>query len=235
MKLKKIFRYIVYTVLILILCIVLTNIFIHILSKTYIYKSVDQVPESETALILGASVYSDGELSGIFKSRVDKAIDLYKAGKVSKILASGDNSSVYHNEVNPVRDYLLAKGIPDKDIFLDHAGFDTYSTMYRARDIFQVSSVIVVTQNFHLPRSIFIARVLGLKAYGIVADKAFIPIHNYIREIFADEKALIDLVLHRKPKFLGETIPITGTQQNYVLTPDTPTDTLSPANSPLSQ
>ena len=217
--------------MILILCVFLVNIFIHLSSKPYRYNSVDKVPQAQTALILGASVYSGGELSSIFKSRVDMAINLYETGKVSKILASGDNSSVYHNEVNPVRDYLLVRGIPDKDIFLDHAGFDTYSTMYRARDIFQVASIIVVTQNFHLPRSVFIARILGIKAYGISANNTPAPFHNYVREIFADEKAMIDLVLHRKPKFLGDTIPITGTQQNYIITTDTPKDTLPVKNS----
>src|SRR6185295_18531017 len=97
-------------------------------------------------------------------------IELYKAGTVSKILVSGDNSTVSHNEVNPVRDYLLASGIPDRDIFLDHAGFDTYSTMYRARDIFGVASILIATQSFHLPRAVFIARALGVDAYGVDAD-----------------------------------------------------------------
>lgn len=188
--------------------IVLTNIVVHVESSAYIYKNAKDVPEAQVAIILGAGVYTNGKLSPVFQNRVDKAIELYQAKKVSKILASGDNSTVEHNEVNPVRNYLLGKGIPDSDIYLDHAGFDTYSTMYRARDIFQVSSVIVVTQSFHLPRSIFIARMLGIQAYGIPADDGETPAENYLREIFANEKAVLNLLLERQPKFLGEVIPI---------------------------
>jgi vancomycin permeability regulator SanA len=115
-----------------------------------------------------------------------------------------------HNEVNPARVYLISKGILDQDIFLDHAGFDTYSSMYRARDIFGVSSIIISTQSFHLPRAVFIARQLGIEAYGVRADIPNLRPHNYIREIFANEKAILDLVFHRVPKFLGDEVPITG-------------------------
>ena len=143
------------------------------------------------------------------------AIKLYEAKKVSKILVSGDNSTDSHNEVNPVRLYLISKGIPDEDIFLDHAGFDTYSTMYRARDIFGVSSTLVTTQSFHLPRAIFIARQLGIEAYGVNADVGHMLFRNYVRETLANEKAFLNLILHRKPKYLGEKIPITGDGRNY--------------------
>ena len=165
-------------------------------------------------LIPGAAVLKNGALSSIFKDRVNTAIELYQAKKVSKILVSGDNSTISHNEVNPVRNYLLEKGVPDEDIFLDHAGFDTYSTMYRARDIFQVSSIIISTQSFHLPRSVFIARMLGINAFGISADVGHILFKNYIREIFANEKAVLELIFHIKPKFLGDVIPITGDGRN---------------------
>ena len=146
---------------------------------------------------------------------MDTAIALYRAGKVSKILVSGDNSTVSYNEVNPVRTYLILKGIPDEDIFLDHAGFDTYSSMYRARDIFGVTSILVTTQSFHLPRALFIAHRLGIKAYGVNADAGRILFRNYVREALADEKAVLDLMLFRKPKYLGEKIPITGDGRNY--------------------
>ena len=157
----------------------------------------------------------DGALSPIFIDRVDMAIKLYEAKKVSKILVSGDNSTVIHNEVNPVRLYLISKGIPDQDIFLDHAGFDTYSTMYRAKSIFGVSSMLITTQSFHLPRAVFIARELGIKAYGVNADVGHILFRNYVREMLADEKAVLDLMFNRKPKYLGDKIPITGDGRNY--------------------
>ena len=207
-KFKTLFKFFKWCILALLLFIVGTNVVIIAGSSRYRFEKVADVPERQTALILGAAVYKNGKLSPIFQSRVDTAIELYKAKKVSKILASGDNSTIEHNEVNPVRDYLLKKDIPDENIFLDHAGFDTYSTMYRARDIFKVSSIIIVTQSFHLPRAVFIARALGLEAYGISADNDDAPAKNYLREIFANEKAVFNLILHRKPKYLGETIPI---------------------------
>ncbi len=212
---RSLFRYSVRGFGLLIIFIVVTNVIIHIGTRGYIYNDVTEAPNAEAALIPGAAILSDGMLSSIFIDRADTAIAVYKAGKVSKILVSGDNSTVSHNEVNPVRLYLIKKGIPDEDIFLDHAGFDTYSTMYRARDIFGVSSVLVATQSFHLPRAVFIARWLGIEAYGVNADVGHILFRNYLREIFADEKALLDLVLHRKPKYLGVKIPITDDGRNY--------------------
>lgn len=187
-----------------------TNLVIYAESRPYLYNDAENVPSAQAALIPGAPVFPDGTPAPVFADRVDAAIELYRAGKAPKILVSGDNGSLGHNEVDPVRDYLLAADIPDEDIFLDHAGFDTYSTMYRARDIFGVSSVIIASQSFHLPRAIFIARRLGIEAYGVNTDVGRILPSNYIREVFANEKAILDLTLHRKPKYLGDTIPITG-------------------------
>ncbi len=186
------------------------NATIGITTKNYIYNDISKAPNAQAALIPGAAVLSNGALSPVLKDRVTAAVRLYDAKKVLKILVSGDNSTVSYNEVNPVRTYLLQKGIPDQDIFLDHAGFDTYSSMYRARDIFEVTSILITTQSFHLPRAVFIARELGITAYGVNADDGHYLLHNYIREIFADEKAVLDLVFHTKPKYLGNQIPITG-------------------------
>jgi SanA protein len=109
-----------------------------------------------------------------------------------------------------VRNYLLQAGIPAEDIFLDHAGFDTYSSMYRAKAVFEAESVIVVTQDFHLPRALFIARRLGLDAYGVVAEGGERSLYDYLREVPASLKALVDIALRREPKYLGEPIPLTG-------------------------
>ncbi len=184
-------------------------------TKPYIKEEMADLDHAQAVLIPGAAVFSDGKLSPVFEARANGAADLYKKGIVSKILVSGDNSTVYHNEVNPVRNYLLQKGIPDEDIFLDHAGFDTYSTMYRARKIFQVNSVIISTQSFHLPRSVFLARSQGMRVEGYRADTEQPHFENYIREIFANEKAFINVLFQRQPKYLGETIPITADGRNY--------------------
>jgi SanA protein len=211
-------RFFLFTALgfvLLLVFVVATNVAIYVRAKPYIYNKATEATEAEVALIPGAAILKDGTLSPIFRDRVDVAIQLYEAKKVSKILVSGDNSTVSHNEVNPVRLYLLDKGIPDQDIFLDHAGFDTYSTMYRARDIFGVSSVLIATQSFHLPRAVFIARKLGKNAYGVNTDVGHILFRNYVREVLANEKAMLDLIFNRKPKYLGDTIPITGDGRNY--------------------
>lgn len=199
----------------LLLFIVVTNGVFFIATKSYIYDDVTKAKQVEVVIIPGAAIFLNGALSSIFIDRADMAIKLYVEKKVSKILVSGDNSTDSHNEVNPVRLYLIEKGIPDQDIFLDHAGFDTYSTMYRARDIFGVTSAIISTQSFHLPRAVFTARLLGIEAYGANADVGNILFRNNVREVFAKEKAVLDLVSHRKPKYLGDMVPITGDGRNY--------------------
>lgn len=207
---RRIFLFIAAGFGLLLIFILATNIVFYAGTRAYIYNDATEAPNAEVALIPGAAIFSDGALSAIFIDRVDTAIKLYEAKKVSKILVSGDNSTDSHNEVNPVRLYLINKGIPDQDIFLDHAGFDTYSTMYRARDIFGVTSLLITTQSFHLPRAVFIARRLGIEASGVNADIGNILFRNTVREVFANEKAALDLLFNRKPKYLGEKIPITG-------------------------
>ena len=212
---KRFFKYVILGLGLLVIFIVVNNLVIYATTKSDIYDDFKEAPDAQVALIPGASVSPEGVLSPIFIDRVDMAIKLYEAKKVSKILVSGDNSTESNNEVNPVRLYLISKGIPDQDNFLDHAGFDTYSTMYRARDIFEVSSALIVTQAFHLPRAVFIAHRLGLEASGVNADLGHILFRNYRREVLANEKVVLDFLFNRKPKFLGEKIPITGDGRNY--------------------
>jgi SanA protein len=189
------------------------NLGIYLATKDNMYNDIESAPQADVVLIPGAAVSLEGELSPIFIDRVDTAINLYEANKVQKILVSGDNSTLSYNEVNPVRLYLISRGMPDQDIYLDHAGFDTYSSMYRARDIFGVSSVLIATQSFHLPRAVFIAHRLGLNADGVNADEGYIFKRNYACELLANVKAMLDLTLLRQPKYLGETIPIMGERQ----------------------
>lgn len=212
---KTLFQFILCSFVLLSMVIIACNVTIFASTQSYLYDTPEEYPVGVVAIVPGAAISKEGELSSVFIARIDMAIKLYEAGKVSKILVSGDNSTVSHNEVNPARMYLLSKGILDQDIFLDHAGFDTYSSMYRARDIFEVSSVIVTTQSFHLPRAVFIARRLGIDAYGVRADVENLLFRNYIREMLATEKAVLDLIFHRVPKFLGDGIPITGDGRNY--------------------
>lgn len=204
-------RYIPYAVIILLvgaLFVVSVPVVMRFAMQPYIYASVQTVPRTGVAIVLGASVYR-GMPSPVLERRAAKAVELYRAGKVSKILVTGDNGALSHDEVTPVRKYLLEVGIPPEDIFLDHAGFDTYSSMYRARDVFMAESATVVTQDFHLPRSVYIARSLGLDAYGLIASGDGSE-KDYAREVPASTKAMLDLFIRRVPKYLGEAIPLTG-------------------------
>lgn len=193
-----------------ILFIALIFILIKIQSEPYITTLIKELPQAETAIVLGAGLLKNETPSGIFRDRLDIAVLLYTKKKVHTILVTGDDGTTTHNEVNPARDYLLLQGVPSEAIFLDHAGFDTYSSMYRAREVFLVTSAIIVTQSFHLPRSVFIAQRLGIQAYGTPADQHMYSFKNNIREVFANVKATYDVLYHRKPKYLGKEIPITG-------------------------
>lgn len=195
---------------VLVLFIALITSLIKLQSGPFIKAKAQDLPVSQTAILLGAYVSPNGVLSTVLRDRADTAIMLYREGKVDTILVTGDDGSVDYNEVNPIREYLLDKGVPSRAIFLDHAGFDTYSSMYRARDVFMVDSAIIVTQSFHLPRAVFIAKRLGIDAYGISADKREYLFKNSVRELFASVKAYIDVLYNRTPKYLGEKIPITG-------------------------
>ncbi len=180
------------------------------LEARFIYGSASDLPTTTVAMVLGASVYENGRLSPILRERADRGAELYLLGKVKKILVTGDNGALSHNEVNPVGNYLLLKGVPRKDIFLDHAGFDTYSSVYRAKEVFGVHDVVIVSQPFHLARALLIARHLGLEAYGIEAGNGKEILYSTVREMPATLKAIFDLGFARIPKYLGPKFPIEG-------------------------
>ncbi len=212
---RRVLSYTAYALGLLVIGVFVTNVMVDVGTKPFIYEHASDVPIAQAAVVPGAAILRNRELSPIFRNRADAAIQFYRDGKVLKILVSGGNSTVANNEVNPARNYLLENGIPEEDIFLDHAGFDTYSTMFRAREIFGVETMIISTQSFHLPRSIFVARALGIDAYGLRADVGDVLFRNYVREVFATEKALLDLLLNRHPKYLGDPVPILGEKQIY--------------------
>ena len=179
----------------------------------HIVKSLQDAPKVKAAIVLGARVYGDGTPSPMLADRLATGIALYKTGKVQKLLLSGDHGQTTYDEVNAMRKFCLDQGVPDQDIFMDHAGFDTYETMYRARDVFKVTDCLVVTQGFHLPRAVYIARTLGLDATGVSADLRPYPSEwrNDLREWPARVKAFFQLhMTHPKPRFLGPAIPIDG-------------------------
>jgi len=176
--------------------------------------SPSSVPEGEAILILGAYVFPDGQLSDMLRDRVTVGFELYQQGRAPKIIVSGDHSRVEYDEVNSMKDSLIGQGVPGQDVFMDHAGFSTYESIYRTRDIFQAKRVIIVTQAYHLPRALFIARALGLEAYGVPSD-----LHQYgsamsayqTREKLARNKDFwLAKIIRPQPTFLGESIPLSG-------------------------
>lgn len=200
----------------LLVSVILAVIILHLTitndSKELIYKDASTVPSAYTVIVLGASVRPDGSLSPILKDRVDTALELYQTKKVKRILVSGDHGQVEYDEVNAMKSYLMEQGVPIEDIFLDHAGFDTYDSMYRAQRIFQVDTAIVVTQDFHLPRAVYIGNKMDMRVYGVSADKRVYPSNDHLqrREWLANLKAWYELNIDQRPTYEGDVIPITG-------------------------
>ena len=172
-----------------------------------------KVPHAQAALVLGAQVLASGRPSDMLFDRVKAAEDLYRAGRVDKLLLSGDHSRVNYDEVGTMRKIMLADGIPAADIFTDHAGFDTSDSAQRAKRVFDVDSAVVVTQGFHMARALYEARHAGLQASGFLADRrdyGRVMPRLEAREALARVKAFGDVLTGASPKFLGAEIPITG-------------------------
>jgi SanA protein len=177
--------------------------------KTIIRSLQDMHPDC--ILVLGAAVRGNTP-SKMLQDRLDVAVALYKAGVAPKLLLSGDNGSVNYNEVAVMQKYVLKAGIPAKDIFLDHAGFSTYESMYRARDVFMVKTAVVVTQKYHLYRALQIGRALGMTVRGVASDQKSYGGQDYrdLREIVARIKDVFQTIIQPKPTYLGPEIPISG-------------------------
>ena len=163
-------------------------------------------------LVLGCGVRPDGTPSLMLRDRLDKGIELYKQGVAPKLLMSGDHSRKDYDEVNVMKDYAMAAGVPSEDIFMDHAGFSTYESMYRARDVFAVKSVVIVSQRYHLFRAVYNAGSLGLEAWGVPAEDIAYWGQGMreAREILARAKDFLYCLAKPEPTFLGEVIPIWG-------------------------
>lgn len=200
-------------VVLLIFAVLVSNLVITRSASGHIVQTPEEAPPAQAAIVLGARVYADGTPSPMLIDRLETGVKLYKLGKVQKLLLSGDHGRTDYDEVNVMLRYVVARGVPDQDVFTDHAGFDTYDTMYRARDVFQVKTALIVTQKFHLSRAVYTARRLGLECSGVVADIQSYPSEwrFALREWPARVKAFMQLnVTHSKPRFLGPVIPIEG-------------------------
>lgn len=205
--------------IILCLCLVLAsipfilNLIVINSAKKYILTEEDAAGlNTDCVLVLGAKVLSDDVLSHMLEDRMSYGVAMYNSGAGKKLLLSGDHGRDGYDEVNAMKLYALDKGIETDDVFMDHAGFSTYESMYRARDVFEVKSVVIITQKYHLYRAIYIARSLGLEAYGVASDprRYGTEAYNNIREFLARVKDFGKCIIEPEPTYLGEVIPISG-------------------------
>lgn len=185
-------------------------------TRQFVYTKAEEVPEKYTAIVLGAAVYKNRSVSFVFRDRIEGGMELLKNNKVQKVLISGDHGHKSYDEVNTALSYInVMHHFNESDVFLDHAGFSTYDSMYRARDVFCVSDCIVVTQKFHIYRAIYIARKLGLDAIGFIPEeknpfRKRVKFSWEMRECLARVKAFFSVAFNAKPRLLGQKIPITG-------------------------
>lgn len=207
-RLKKILFALFLCAVFLMLIIFGINAYIKKDTASLLYRNIESVPKTTTAIVLGASVHSDGKLSPILKDRVDTAFLLFQAGKIEKFLLSGDHTTDDYDEVNSMKNYLLGKGVPQNKILLDHAGLDTYDSMYRSKALFNMHDAIVITQSFHLPRSLFIAKHLGLNYKGFAAKPFEYKATQQIifREKLANIKAIWEVLLKKGPTTLKKRV-----------------------------
>ena len=199
--------------LLLIVLVLVPNFLVKLSSKTLIVSPEEAAEASaDCVLVLGAGLQPDGSPSPMLSERIKTGVRLYKAGAAPKLLMSGDNGTRGHDEVNAMKDAALVAGVPSADVFMDHAGFSTYDSMYRARDIFGAEKVVVVTQAYHLPRALWIARRMGLEAVGVACDTQRYAGQTYrdLRELAARDKDFLKCLRMPEPKLLGEAIPLTG-------------------------
>lgn len=171
--------------------------------------------DPQCILVLGAGLEADGTPSPMLRDRLDMGIKLYDEGIAPKLLLSGDNGQVEYDELDAMKTYALEKGVPEEDIFMDHAGFCTYDSIYRAKVIFEVERMVVVTQKYHLYRALYGCKKMGIDAMGVACD-----VEKYggdemrqIREVLARTKDFVMWIIKPEPKYLGEQIPISGDGQ----------------------
>jgi len=211
-RIIKIFKWLfVFGAAMSVVLIIFMNHRINQQSKSFVFESVEAIPENKVGLLLGTSKsLKSGSPNQYFYNRITAAVELFNAGKIKIIVISGDNSQKHYNEPQDMKDELIKRGIPESKIHLDYAGFRTYDSMYRMDKIFGQKSFTIISQEFHNQRAIYIANSLGLTTIGYNAKDvdAYNGFKTKLREKFARVKVLIDLTVSKKPKFLGEKIII---------------------------
>ncbi len=209
------------TAVLICLCLAALGLFTVLGLNIYITASTaDQIlpPDStslqdyDCILVLGCGVWADGTPSHMLEDRLKRSVELYNAGASGKLLMSGDHGRADYNEVAAMKQYAMDAGIPSSDIFMDHAGFSTYESIYRAKEVFCAKKVLIISQAYHLPRALHIANSLGLEAQGVSADYRSYSgqIMREIREVLARCKDFVMGIFKPEPTYLGEAIPVFG-------------------------
>ncbi len=210
---KKVLIYGIIIIAILMIIVLGINLYVKASTNKQILGENDytKLSDIDCIIILGAGVWGD-KPSPILEDRLLEGIKLYQNNVSDKIIMSGDHGRESYDEVNIMKNYAIEKGIPSENIFMDHAGFSTYESIYRARDIFKAKKIVIVTQKYHLYRALYAANCLGLESYGVGADPRQYSGATFreLREILARDKDFIKCIFKPKPTYLGDTIPVSG-------------------------
>ncbi|URM37426.1 SanA/YdcF family protein [Flavobacterium anhuiense] len=212
---KKYFKIALYLAIIGLIAVVSVNYYVKSSTKTKIYYSAKKFPKNDVGIIFGAGI-NGNQPSKYLKDRLDAGIMLWKAKRINKILLSGDNGRDEYDELTVMKNYCYNHGVDTTKIFIDYAGFDTYSTMYRAKHIFKIKRATLISQKYHLNRAIYIGQKLGIKCVGYSANKGEYLGYKYVcfREYGSIFKSFFDVLRNREPRFLGSEIDING-ESNY--------------------
>lgn len=206
-------------IIILILCaligIMMLSINFYVVNKTkskiVTEKQAKELENVDCILVLGAGIWGD-KPSPMIEDRLLQGITLYNNQTSSKIIMSGDHGKEEYDEVNVMKDFAIEKGVKSEDIFMDHAGFSTYDSVYRAKEIFKAQKIIIVTQKYHLHRALYVAEKLGIEAYGVASDPREYrgQVVRELREVLARDKDFFKCIIKPEPTYLGDTIPVSG-------------------------
>lgn len=210
---KKIFKILIVIAIISIILVLFINFYVVGMANKRMIKDNDysSLKNVDCILILGAGIWGD-KPSPMLQDRLDEGVKLYKEGISSKIIMSGDHGREEYDEVNIMKEYAIEQGVPSEDIFMDHAGFSTYESIYRAKEIFDADNIVIVTQEYHLYRALYIAEKLDINAYGVNSDPRKYNGQTFreLREILARNKDFINCIIKPEPTYLGESIPVSG-------------------------
>ena len=210
---KKMLKYLIIIIAIILIVVLGINLCVRLSTKKQILdkESYSKLSDVDCIIVLGAAIWGD-KPSPMLEDRLLEGINLYKNSVSDKILMSGDHGRQEYDEVNIMKEFAIQKGVPSENIFMDHAGFSTYESIYRAKEIFGAKKIVIVTQKYHLYRALYIANQLGLEAYGVGADpRQYVgATYREIREILARNKDFVKCIFKPEPTYLGDAIPISG-------------------------